>query len=427
MKKQTNQIFQVFNKSQGVSIDSRDNLEEKIFFALKGEHFNGNEYAKQALDKGAKAVVIDDENYILPQKNCFLVEDVLTELQNLSNLYRKTLNIPFIGITGTNGKTTTKELMYSILKTKYKTASTKGNFNNHIGVPLTILSVKKEDEIAIIEMGANHQGEIKALCEIAEPDYGIITNIGKAHLEGFKSFQNLIQTKAELYNYLQKRKGMLFVNQDDELLMELAKNAKKTSYSFMDKHANIFASQAKANPFLSIMWEGKEIQSQLIGEYNKYNVLAAIAVAEFFAVDASAIISALQFYMPQNNRSQLINTKDNTLIMDAYNANPSSMSLAIENFYSMNKEDKMLVLGDMFELGKDAVNEHQAIINLLEEKEFKQVFLVGNLFHSIKHNYKSFKTTKEAKDFFEFQHIKGKTILIKASRGMKLESLEDFF
>ncbi len=425
MKTQTEKLFQLFLNSMGVSIDSRENLKGKIFFALKGEHFNGNQYAKQALEKGAKAVVVDDDNFMMPQENCFFVEDVLTELQDISKLYRQTLAIPFIGITGTNGKTTTKELINSVLKVKYRTAATKGNFNNHIGVPLTILSIQKEDEIAIIEMGANHQGEIKTLCEIANPDYGIITNIGKAHLEGFKSFENLIQTKAELYDYLKQKKGLLFVNSDDKLLMDLAKKQNVLEYSFIDKNAKCFASQPKANPFLSIKWKENEIQTQLIGEYNKYNVLAAIAVAEHFSVDTTAIISAIESYVPQNNRSQLINTKNNTLIMDAYNANPSSMALAIENLYHMDKTNKMLILGDMFELGDVAEKEHQEIVNLLEKKNFSQVYLIGSIFHSLKHNFKSFGTTAEAKTYFKTKRIKENTILIKASRGMKLESLQE--
>ncbi len=275
-------LFDIFKKSDGVTIDTREDVRNKIFFALKGESFDGNKYAEKAIEKGAIAVVVDNSIYYKKEDDsyCF-VKDVLTELQLLAHKYRNTLSIPFIAITGTNGKTTTKELVASVLSKKYKTAATKGNFNNHIGLPLTLLSIKKEDEIAIVEMGANHRGEIHDLCELAEPDYGVITNIGKAHLEGFGSVENIIQTKTELYRFVEKNNGKIFLNKDDALLVDLSKGIETYTYGENNSAANISAEVVSCNPFLILQWQSQHINTKLIGEYNKYNVLAAISIGEY--------------------------------------------------------------------------------------------------------------------------------------------------
>jgi UDP-N-acetylmuramoyl-tripeptide--D-alanyl-D-alanine ligase len=422
-------LFDIFKKSNGVTIDTREDVRNKIFFALKGESFDGNKYAEKAIEKGAIAVVVDNSIYYKKEDDrCCFVKDVLTELQLLSHKYRKTLSIPFIAITGTNGKTTTKELVASVLSKKHQTAATKGNFNNHIGLPLTLLSIKKEDEIAIVEMGANHRGEIHDLCELAEPDYGLITNIGKAHLEGFGSVENIIQTKTELYRFVEKNNGKIFLNKDDVLLVNLSKGIETYTYGENNTSANISAKVVSCNPFLSIQWQSQQINTKLIGEYNKYNVLAAISIGEYFNVGKNKIIEAIENYTPTNNRSQLIQTEKNKIILDAYNANPSSMLLAIKNFLQIKAEKKMLVLGDMFELGEDAEKEHSQIIKKVEELGFVNLVIIGECFNSINEsNYKSFKTTIEAKEYFEEKALNGYTILIKASRGMQLETLKDVF
>jgi len=422
-------LFDIFIKSNGVAIDTREDVRNKIFFALKGESFDGNKYAQKAIEKGAIAVVVDNREYYKKENdNYCLVKDVLTELQRLSNKYRKTLNIPFIAITGTNGKTTTKELIASVLSKKYNITATKGNYNNHIGVPLTLLSIKKEDEIVIVEMGANHQGEINELCALAEPNYGIITNIGKAHLEGFGSFENIVQTKTELYRFVDKNNGKIFLNKKDKLLVDLTRTYEVYTYAEKNSTADVSAEVVSCNPYLKMKWKTKLINTKLIGEYNKENVLAAISIGKYFNVENNKIIEAIENYTPTNNRSQFIQTEKNNIILDAYNANPSSMLVAIKNFSHIKAEKKMLVLGDMFELGSDAEKEHRQIIKQLQALEFEHVVLVGDCFHSIKTNhFRYFKTTKDAEEYFGEQDINGYTILIKASRGMQLETLKDIF
>lgn len=420
------QLYRIFLKHPIICTDSRNILTDSIFFALKGENFDGNEFAIEAINKGAFTAIVDDLE-LKDQEHCFYVKDVLLALHKLAKYHRKQLNIPVIGITGTNGKTTTKELCGALLTKKYKTFYTQGNLNNHIGVPLSILSIDREIEIAVIEMGANHVGEIASLCEIAQPDYGLITNIGKAHLEGFGSFENIIKAKTELYQYISRQpNGIVFINADNDLLIqELPSQIKKITYG---KKITDFQYQIiENNAFACLEWEHKKIQSKLIGAYNVENIMAAICIGGYFNVDLNDIIAAIEEYKPINHRSQVLQTNHNCIILDAYNANPSSMTEAISNFSRMNKENKVLILGDMFELGDYSQIEHQNIVELIMQHQFDEVILTGP----------EFGQTKTKSDFLKFNHvedvinhfsehpIRQKNILVKGSRGMKLETLID--
>ncbi len=378
--------------------------------------------------------MIDEKEY-QKNENYFLVEDVLKALQQLANHHRKQLNIPVIGITGPNGKTTSKELVNAVLSKKYKVLATVGNLNNHIGVPLTLLSITKEHEMAIVEMGANHQGEIAELCTIAEPDFGIITNIGKAHLEGFGGIEGVKKGKSELYKYIQSKSGKLFVHGDDEVLLELAGSTEKVTYGTKKLYDIVGAVAANETEFISFQWatrynavnikKSELLPTQLVGIYNYYNLLCAACVGHYFKVEDELINQALKEYTPSNNRSQLHKTKSNTLILDYYNANPSSMSLAIENFASLNQPNKMVILGDMLELGAESEKEHDAIVNLLQQKNISNALLVGPLFIAAgkKTNSKTFATSDEAVEFLKQNKITDSTILIKGSRGIKLEKV----
>lgn len=426
--KEVEQLYSLFLKHPKICTDSRNDVKGAIFFALSGELFNGNRFAKEALGKGAALAVVDDWDVV--DKNdsrFFYVPDVLKTLQDLARWHRQQFQIPILGITGTNGKTTTKELVYNVLKTEKETICTQGNLNNHIGVPVTLLSLKATTEIAVVEMGANHPGEIEALCQIAEPTHGIITNIGKAHLEGFGSYEGVIKTKNELYESIRKSEGIVFVNQNDALLMKLSKGIERTTYGQSD--ADVNGKLLDSKPFLKIKQESEEvdwdIETNLYGNYNFNNVMAAVAVGKYFGISVANIKRALENYTPKNNRSQVLKTESNTIILDAYNANPGSMPLAIETFASQDFDNKILILGDMFELGKDAAKEHQRIVDLLKEKSFKQVILVGKDFFNTQKdkNYTALKTTQEAAVYLTNQKITGNTILIKGSRGMKLETL----
>ncbi|HNO71070.1 MAG TPA: UDP-N-acetylmuramoyl-tripeptide--D-alanyl-D-alanine ligase, partial [Bacteroidia bacterium] len=398
------------------------------FFALKGDSFDGNQFAETALNLGASYAVIDDEKKYHGDKY-ILVEDVLTCLQQLATYHRKQLKSIIIAITGSNGKTTTKELIKKVLEKKYRTLATQGNLNNHIGVPLTLLSITPEIELAIVEMGANHVGEIAMLCNIAQPDYGMITNIGKAHIGEFGSFENIIQAKTELYAYIKSNGKKIFVNAEDALLMKHARGIDQITYGTRS-NAYCRSELVEVNPFLKIVYENQPIQSKLIGTYNFDNITLAICIGKYFGIGIADIKNAIEEYVPSNNRSQIVKTKSNEIVLDAYNANPSSMMVAIQNFYQMKGDDKWLILGDMLELGQYEVEEHKSIIKLIESKKFKHVILVGNRFDKavleLGSNFPVFKTSDELLNVISHQYrIKDALILIKGSRGMKLERVVD--
>ncbi|HND75536.1 MAG TPA: UDP-N-acetylmuramoyl-tripeptide--D-alanyl-D-alanine ligase, partial [Saprospiraceae bacterium] len=370
------ELYSVFVKHPKVSTDTRKITPNSLFFALKGDSFDGNQFAETALNLGASYAVIDDEKKYHGDKY-ILVEDVLTCLQQLATYHRKQLKSIIIAITGSNGKTTTKELIKKVLEKKYRTLATQGNLNNHIGVPLTLLSITPEIELAIVEMGANHVGEIAMLCNIAQPDYGMITNIGKAHIGEFGSFENIIKAKTELYAYIKSNGKKIFVNAEDALLMKHARDIDQITYGTRS-NAYCRSELVEVNPFLKIVYENQPIQSKLIGTYNFDNITLAICIGKYFGIGIADIKNAIEEYVPSNNRSQIVKTKSNEIVLDAYNANPSSMMVAIQNFYQMKGDDKWLILGDMLELGQYEVEEHKSIIKLIESKKFKHVILVGN-------------------------------------------------
>lgn len=417
-------IYRHYLKSSGVTSDTRQIKHNSIFFALKGEKFDGNSFAEKALDKGAMLAIIDNAEFHCGE-NCILVENSLVCLQALATHHRKQLQIPVIGLTGTNGKTTTKELIHRVLSKKFKTYATAGNYNNHIGVPLTILEIREDAEIAVIEMGANHIGEIARLCEIALPDRGMITNIGKAHLEGFGGIEGVIKAKTELYNFLRKTDANVYVNADDPLLQELSKGMKHITYGqkmLADQNANIRSSF----PFLEIEWNGNLISSQLYGDYNFYNIMAAITVGRSFEIKEQEIIDAIKNYQPTNNRSQVIQGNLNTIYLDAYNANPSSMQVAIDHFAKLQAKKKVLILGDMLELGEDENVEHEKILQQVRDN-FDHLILVGPVFSRIaeKSNIPVFTDTAQAAIWLKEHPIKDAHILMKASRGIAIEKLLD--
>ncbi|MDR0364595.1 MAG: UDP-N-acetylmuramoyl-tripeptide--D-alanyl-D-alanine ligase [Bacteroidales bacterium] len=425
------QLYDIYLKHPQVSTDSRSDLENAIFFALKGEHFDGNCFAKQALDQGAAYCIIDDPKAYI-NKQTIVVENVLATLQNLALHHRRQLPIPVIAITGTNGKTTTKELIHKVLSTTYRTSCTFGNLNNHIGVPLTLLSIPNNAEIAIVEMGANHPGEIDFLCKIAEPDFGLITNIGKAHLEGFGGFEGVLKAKTELYRYLEKRQGTVFVNGDDDMLFLRTGNVAKIFYG--SKHTfSISGSIIKSSPFLSVQLIIKhreyEAHAHLIGNYNLFNILAAACIGNYFKVTATKITRAIEEYLPDNMRSQMKQLKSNHIILDAYNANPSSMNEAINNFLEMDVPNKIIILGDMLELGRWSEEEHEKIVKKLVAHKIKRVYFAGKNFNKVskpKH-YLSFSDSETLRDFLKENLPKNSWILIKGSRSVKLEKVLEAF
>ena len=430
---ETMNLYPIFLEHSIICTDSRDCPAGSLFFALKGENFNANAYALSALEKGCAFAVVDEAEYVIDER-FILVSDVLESLQQLAAYHRKQLGTKIIGITGTNGKTTTKELIAAVLKEKYNILFTKGNLNNHIGVPLTLLQLKPEHEIAVIEMGANHPGEIKQLCEIACPDYGIITNVGKAHLEGFGSLEGVMKTKAELYESISAFGQLIFINSGNSLLVKMSESSglvqadKKIRYSLEagDTEADYHASIISCSPFLHIKWNKKghsntEVKTRLIGSYNAENVLAAVSIGDYFGVTAEKIITGLENYIPQNNRSQLTETEHNKLVVDTYNANPTSMRAAILNFAQMDVEHKTLILGDMFELGDQSTEEHQSIVDLLQQNNFKNVLLIGKDFKKTRNSYPGFEDVSELIHYLNEFPLTNNYILIKGSRGMKLE------
>lgn len=426
-------LYQIFLDCQLVTTDSRNCPEGSLFIALKGESFNGNAFAGKALETGCAYAVIDESEYAIEgDQRYILVDDCLQTLQQLANYHRRQLGTRVIGITGTNGKTTTKELISAVLSQSHNILYTLGNLNNHIGVPSTLLRLKAEHDLAVIEMGANHPGEIKFLSEIVEPDCGIITNVGKAHLEGFGSFEGVIKTKGELYDFLRKKEGStVFIHHDNAYLMDIAGGLNLIPYGTEDD-LYVNGRITGNSPYLTFEWkagkDGKsyQVQTQLIGEYNFPNALAAITIGRFFGVEDAKINEALAGYTPQNNRSQLKKTDDNTLIIDAYNANPTSMMAALQNFRNMEVPHKMLILGDMRELGAESAAEHQKIADYLKECTFEKVWLVGDQFAAAEHSFQTYPNVQEVIKELEADKPKGYTILIKGSNGIKLSSVVDY-
>jgi len=422
-------LYSIFKQHPQVTTDTRNCPEGSIFFALKGANFNGNEYAEKALESGCSYAIVDDPNYAT-HPNIFLVKDSLKTLQELAKHHRKQFKkLPVLGITGTNGKTTTKELVAAVLSQDHNILFTQGNLNNHIGVPLTLLQIKKEHEIAIIEMGASHVGEIKFLAELADPNYGIITNIGYAHLEGFGSYENIIKTKGELYDYIRSRSnGKLFVDYDNKLLRELSEGITTIFYGLED---DLFISGKvlSSSPYLEIEWQLgenciKKTKTKLIGSYNLPNILAAIAIGKYFGIKSDSICKALEEYEPTNNRSQLKKTKHNMLIIDAYNANPTSMQAALDNFDHMKDiNHKVLILGDMKELGDNSENEHQKIANYVNQHTFDKVIFVGENFSKVKTEYPRCEKLTDLEKYLANNPIKDSYILLKGSRGIQLEKI----
>lgn len=401
-----------------VDTDTRNIRQNTIFFALKGENFNGNKFAEKSLELGADYAIVDEVRY-KTHENILLVKNVLQTLQELANYHRKQLNIPIIGLTGSNGKTTTKELINVVLNKKYKTAATKGNLNNHIGVPLTLLSMNHEHEIGIVEMGANHQKEIEFLSSICEPDYGYITNFGKAHIEGFGGVEGVVKGKSELYTYLKNNSKVAFVNPLDKIQIEKTKTIKS-------EHFNISEIQfIDANPFVKLRYKNSIIKSNLIGNYNYTNIAAAITIGEKFNISQKEIKEAIETYVPKNNRSQIIEGKKNKIILDAYNANPSSMKAALENFAALPYNNKVIILGDMFELGKESLVEHQAIVDLCSHLNFNIQFFVGKNFYETNTKNNKFKSFDNLETYLKNNPLENHEILIKGSRGMRLERILD--
>ena len=419
-------LYDIYLRHPKVSIDTRKISKGCLFFALKGPNFNANEFAITALEKGASYAVVDEEKYVIDERY-ILVEDALETLQKLGKHHRKYINCPVLGITGTNGKTTSKELCFQVLKQEFKTIATAGNLNNHIGVPLTLLSIPTDTEFAIIEMGANHIGEIDFLCNITEPNYGVITNVGKAHLEGFGSLNGVLQTKTELYRYLSKNSRPVFIKDNQQILIEKTpNNCEKISFG-QQTDSTWHIGYKGAQPFVKVGIDDVEIQSQLIGDYNFDNIALSIAVGLQFGISINKIKKAIEGYSPTNNRSQIIKTRSNTVLLDAYNANPMSVEKAIHNLSNINHQKKMMILGDMFELGQEADKEHINVINLCLNSGIKEVFFVGEIFNRLNQTaYKTYKNTNALTEYLQEHQVEDTFILIKGSRGMKLEQVVDY-
>jgi len=424
------ELYKIYLQHSSIQPDTRKLKPGDIFFALKGPNFNGNSFARQAIDNGAAYAVIDEKEFEIPGKT-FLVPDVLTSLQELALYHRKQFTIPFIAITGSNGKTTTKELIHAVLSTTFKTYTTEGNLNNHIGVPLTILKISPDAEMAVIEMGANHIGEIASYCKVALPTHGLITNCGKAHLEGFGGVEGVRKGKGELFDHLRTlTHGYAFVMWDYDYLREMSKGISGIIKYGTEPNDHIIGRMLNNDPFLQVeitqgLGNGK-IKTRLVGEYNLPNVLAAVTIGKFFEVAEKKIIAAIENYIPSNSRSQLIEKGTNKIILDAYNANPSSMKVAIENFAKNNAENKILMLGAMAELGKESLQEHEQVIELIKKYSWKEVALVGGDFLKLSHPFLSFENSLMAKEWFVKKDLHNSSILVKGSRSMQMEKvLED--
>lgn len=421
------ELYAIYKQYPSVQTDTRKLKSGDIFFALKGGNFNGNTFAAQALEQGAAYAVIDETQYHIPGKT-LLVEDVLQALQQLARHHREQFNIPFIAITGSNGKTTTKELIHAVLSSAFNTSTTEGNLNNHIGIPLTILKIRPGTEIAVIEMGANHQQEIAGYCQYAQPTHGLITNAGKAHLEGFGGEEGVKKGKGELFDYLRTlTHGYAFVNWDYDYLREMSKGISGIIKYGTGNSAHVIGKVAASDPFLEVdILQGldeKKISTQLVGEYNLPNVLAAVTVGKFFKVPDASIKKSIADYTPSNSRSQLLQQGSNKIILDAYNANPSSMKLAIENFARIQGNRKVLMLGAMAELGDASLDEHQAIIDQLHQHNWDHVALVGGDFMKLPHDYLRFENAIQAGEWLKQQHFTNTHILVKGSRSMQMEKV----
>lgn len=419
-------IYEYYKQSYKVVKDTRDDVRDAIYFSLKGESFDGNRYAKDAIEKGASYAIVDDEDYCINEQT-ILVEDALKCLQDLARYHRLKLGVPIFALTGSNGKTTTKELLNAVMQQKFNCQSTQGNLNNHIGVPLTLLSIRPEHEFGVVEMGANHIGEIEMLCDIAMPDYGLITNFGRVHLEGFRSFEGVIQGKTEMYRFLRAHNRVVFVNAADPLQVEHADGIKQVTFGTED--ADFPSQMIGADPFVELSYPGNHIESNLIGAYNYNNIAMATAAGRYFEVGDHLIKKAIENYVPSNNRSQIIDKDSNKIILDAYNANPNSMEAAILNFANLSDNNKVAILGDMFEVGDGSHQEHQRIDDLLHENGIEQAMLIGEHFNAItvsSDKFLQFKTFQDFQEYFETLKIQNTTFLIKASRGMKLERVLDF-
>ncbi|REG90466.1 UDP-N-acetylmuramoyl-tripeptide--D-alanyl-D-alanine ligase [Flavobacterium aquicola] len=423
-----NYIHNLFLKCTSVSIDTRKIDANSFFIAIKGDNFDANTFAEDALSKGASYVLIDNEDYFIDERTV-LVEDSLASLQELAKYHRNYLKLPIIALTGSNGKTTTKELINTVLSRKFKIKATVGNLNNHIGVPLTLLSFNEETEIGIVEMGANHKKEIEFLCEIAQPDYGYITNFGKAHLEGFGGVEGVIQGKSEMYQYFLKNDKLVFVNFEDPIQVERSKSIKSFSFGVNNDKCDVNIDKVKADPFVSISYSGNSINTHLIGLYNANNINAAVTIGNYFGVKDEAIKEALENYIPENNRSQLITKGTNEIILDAYNANPSSMKVAIENFLLLEKANKTLFLGDMFELGNESLKEHKGVVDLLIDQNNIDCYFIGKDFYQnkvSKENFFFFENFENFSEAVKNKKFDSNMILIKGSRGMALERTLEF-
>ncbi len=421
-------LYEIFKKSRKVQTDTRKMAAGEIFFALKGPNFNGNHYALKALEQGAAAVVVDEVQGITDDR-IFVVDDALKALQDLARHHRLQLSIPFIAITGSNGKTTTKELVHAVLSSHFKTATTQGNLNNHIGVPLTILSIPDDAEMAVIEMGANHQKEIAGYCQIALPTHGLITNCGKAHLEGFGGVDGIRKGKGELYDFLRESNGTVFVNSDMADLMGMSLGMQNRIFYGQSK-GSFNAEMAKANPLLTVEisrldWGLHHLHTNLVGSYNLANIEAAICIGDHFGIPFPKIAQAIATYVPNNARSQLMTKGTNSIFLDAYNANPSSMKVAIENFAKQNHPNKWLLLGAMMELGEESIPEHQTLVDLLQSLNLAQVILVGGDFGNIKQHYPYFSNTALASEWLAANKPNEALILIKGSRSTGMEKLLD--
>lgn len=420
------EIHQVFLKCNGVSTDTRNLSKNTLFFCLKGENFNGNKFAKKAFEQGAAYVVYDDINHNPEHRNAILVEDSLNTLQTLAQFHRNQFDIPVIGLTGSNGKTTTKELIKCVLAQNFEVIATQGNLNNHIGVPLSLLNIKESTEIALIEMGANHLKEIAFLANIAAPTMGYITNFGKAHLEGFGSLEGVVKGKSELYDYLRENKGITIVNSNDKKQMQQSEGLNRYIFGKTKLAQNQLTNSINKEGYCTVQAGEITITSQLTGTYNFDNLNAAVTFGEFFEIPLSDIQKGIASYSPTNNRSQWIKTKKNHILLDAYNANPTSMTAAIQSFIEVKTTPKLVILGDMLELGQYAQKEHQATIDHLKKGGIDQAILVGPFFCASKtEGFKAFENTAKAKDYLTNQSILDHTILIKGSRGIALEQLLD--
>ena len=419
------QLYELYLKHPSVQTDTRKLKAGDLFFALKGDNFNGNAFAEKAIEAGAAYAVIDDAAYEIPGRTV-VVKDVLTSLQELAKYHRLQFDIPFLAITGSNGKTTTKELIHAVLSSTFITYTTEGNLNNHIGVPLTILKIRRDAQVAVIEMGANHLGEIASYCKYALPTHGLITNCGKAHLEGFGGIEGVRKGKGELFDHLREHKGTAFVMWDYDYLHSMSAGIPNI-IKYGTQHADLEGNAVQSEPYLVVNIskgiDQQTISTQLVGDYNLPNVLAAAAVGNFFGVNASAIKKSIEEYTPSNSRSQLIQRGSNKIILDAYNANPSSMKVAINNFANLHANDKVLMLGAMAELGEQSLEEHKAIVEQLKQSKWREVILVGGDFLKVDHPYRSFENSARAKEWFQQQKFEDTYFLIKGSRSMQMEKV----